>query len=158
MDLEQMKELMGVMENKGITKIALKEKDGFELELERGGPFEATSYPAAAPVATAATRLEPQLLEKLSQKGGEAKRPGSEGGHEVTSPMVGTFYTAASPEADPFVRIGDTVTEETVIGIVEAMKVMNEIKAGKNGVVAEIYVDNAYPVEFGTKLLKLTEV
>ena len=52
-------------------------------------------------------------------------------------------------------KVGDTVTEETVIGIVEAMKVMNEIKAGKSGVITEIYVDNAHPVEFGTKLFKL---
>ncbi|MDN3508510.1 MAG: acetyl-CoA carboxylase biotin carboxyl carrier protein [Candidatus Neptunochlamydia sp.] len=149
MDLEKIKELMAAMEDKGMTKVAFKDKNGFELELERGSKFE------ASPFTTVARQLEPQVQEKLPQKGSEPKEPESKKGHEVTSPMVGTFYTAVSPEADPFVTVGDTVTEETVIGIVEAMKVMNEIKAGKSGVVTAIYVDNAHPVEFGTKLLKL---
>ena len=153
MDLEKIKELMAAMEDKGMTKVALKDKNGFELELERGSEFEAIPY--APPVATMAPQLEPQIQEKLPQKESESNQPETKEGHEVTSPMVGTFYTAASPEADPFVKVGDTVTEETVIGIVEAMKVMNEIKAGKSGVVTEIYVDNAHPVEFGTKLFKL---
>lgn len=144
---------MAAMEDKGMTRVALKDKNGFELELERGSEFEAIPYSPSAQ--TMAPQLETQVQQKLPQKENEPKELESKGGHEVTSPMVGTFYTAASPQADPFVKVGDTVTEETVIGIIEAMKVMNEIKAGKSGVVTEIYVDNAHPVEYGTKLLKL---
>ena len=153
MDLEKIKELMDAMEDKGISKIALKDKNGFELELEKANEFEAIPY--TPPVATAAPRPEPQVQEQLPSKAGARKEVELKGGHEVTSPMVGTFYTAPSPEADSFVKVGDTVTEETVIGIIEAMKVMNEIKAGKSGIVTEVYVDNTHPVEFGTKLLKL---
>ena len=69
--------------------------------------------------------------------------------------MVGTFYAASSPEDPPFAKVGDVVDENTVICIVEAMKVMNEVKAGVSGKVAEICVDNAHPVEFGTKLFRI---
>lgn len=153
MDLEKIKELMAAMEDKGMTKVALKDKSGFELELERGNDFEAVPY--TPPIAAPAPRIEPQLQEQLPQKEVQPEQTESQSGHEITSPMVGTFYASPSPDADSFVKVGDTVTEETVIGIVEAMKVMNEIKAGKSGVVTEIFIDNAHPVEFGTKLLKL---
>ena len=70
----------------------------------------------------------------------------------IDSPLVGTFYRAASPEAQPFVKVGDKVTEETIVGIIEAMKVMNEIKAEKSGVVKEVLVENGQPVEYGQAL------
>jgi acetyl-CoA carboxylase biotin carboxyl carrier protein len=152
-DLEKIKELMAAMEDKGMTKVALKDKNGFELELERGNAFEAVPY--VQPIAAPAPRLESQMQENQPQNAVIPEQIESKSGHEVTSPMVGTFYLLPSPEAEPFVKVGDTVTEETVIGIVEAMKVMNEIKAGKSGTVTEFFVDNAHPVEFGTKLLKL---
>ena len=77
-------------------------------------------------------------------------------GHEVVnSPLVGTFYRAPSPEADPFVQEGDRVEDDSVLGIVEAMKVMNEIRAGKSGVIREILVQNGEPVEFGQPLFRL---
>ena len=69
--------------------------------------------------------------------------------------MVGTFYAASAPEADAYVEVGDIVDEETVVCIIEAMKVMNEIKAEKSGTVKEILVDNAKPVEFGQPLIVL---
>lgn len=73
----------------------------------------------------------------------------------VTSPMVGTFYSAGSPEDPPFVKVGDSIGKDTVVCIVEAMKVMNEIKANVSGTVAEILVDNGHPVEFGAKLFRI---
>ena len=142
---------MAAMKDEGMTKVALKDKNGFELELERGNDFEAIPYAPPAP----APQLEPRVQEKLPQKETAPEPIESKSGYEVTSPMVGTFYASPTPEADPFVKVGDSVTEETVIGIIEAMKVMNEIKAGKKGVVTELFVDNAHPVEFGTKLLNL---
>ena len=74
----------------------------------------------------------------------------------VTSPMVGTFYASAGPDEPPFINVGDKITKDTVVCIVEAMKVMNEVKAGQEGVVAEMLVDSGHPVEFGTKLFKIS--
>ena len=77
-------------------------------------------------------------------------------GSFITSPMVGTFYMAPAPDAAPFVQIGQKVTKDTVVCIVEAMKVMNEIKAGQSGTISERLVDSESPVEFGTKLFRVT--
>ena len=71
----------------------------------------------------------------------------------IDAPLVGTFYRSPSPDAAPFVSVGDKVNAETVIGIIEAMKVMNEIKAEKSGVVKEVLVDNGQPVEYGQPLI-----
>ncbi|MCP5505757.1 MAG: acetyl-CoA carboxylase biotin carboxyl carrier protein [Chlamydiales bacterium] len=151
MDLEKIKELMAAMEEKGMTKVALKDKSGFELEIERSNAFEVASY-TQAPV----MHHMPRVAEAPQAPKEEAAKPASaSSGQEISSPMVGTFYASPSPDADPFVKVGDTVTEDTVIGIIEAMKVMNEIKAGKAGTITEILVDNAHPVEFGTKILTL---
>ena len=72
--------------------------------------------------------------------------------------MVGTFYSSPSPEAPPFVKVGDMVNEDTVVCIIEAMKVLNEVKAGKKGKVKSSLIENAQPVEFGTKLFALEEI
>ena len=74
----------------------------------------------------------------------------------ITSPMVGTFYIAPSPEDPPFIKVGDKIEKDTLVCVIEAMKVMNEVKAGVTGIVAEILIDNAHPVEFGTKLFRIT--
>jgi acetyl-CoA carboxylase biotin carboxyl carrier protein len=76
-------------------------------------------------------------------------------GREITSPMVGTFYSAASPESSGYVEVGTEVTEETVVCIIEAMKVMNEIKAETRGVITEILAENGKPVQFGQPLFRL---
>lgn len=73
----------------------------------------------------------------------------------ITSPMVGTYYSASSPEDAPYVKVGDRVDAETVVCIIEAMKVMNEVKAGMSGVIREVCIDNSQPVEFGTKLFRI---
>jgi acetyl-CoA carboxylase biotin carboxyl carrier protein len=78
-------------------------------------------------------------------------------GHLVTAPMIGTYYAAPSPGEDPFVQIGDEVEIGQVVGIIEAMKIMNEITADSAGVVAEILVENAQAVEYGSPLIRLTE-
>ena len=81
--------------------------------------------------------------------------PEMDGLHAVRSPVVGTFYRAASPESPPFVDVGQEVTEDTVVCIIEAMKVMNEIKAEVHGVVAEVVAENGKPVQFGQALFKV---
>src|SRR4029077_229169 len=77
-------------------------------------------------------------------------------GSHITSPMVGTFYSAPSPDDPSFVKIGDKVDKNSVVCIIEAMKVMNEVKAGVSGTVAEVLVESGHPVEFGTKLFRIT--
>jgi acetyl-CoA carboxylase biotin carboxyl carrier protein len=93
----------------------------------------------AAPQASPATPSATPEVAPIDQK-------------TIDSPIVGTFYAAASPEADNFVNIGDKVTPDTVVCIVEAMKVMNEIKAEQSGTIKEVLIDNANPVEFGQPL------
>jgi acetyl-CoA carboxylase biotin carboxyl carrier protein len=84
-----------------------------------------------------------------------AAAPAKSGGPEIKSPMVGTFYSAPSPDAAPFVSVGQEVTPETVICIIEAMKVMNEVKAEVSGTVAEVCAENGKPVQFGQALFRL---
>lgn len=150
-----MKALMSAMAEKGVKKLEVKDEKGFEIKLEREevwAPQESRSdegLVAAAPVA--------QKREGLpKEKGVEAELKGD--GAYITSPMVGTFYGGASPEAGPFVQVGDLVDEGTVVCIIEAMKVMNEVKAGKKGKIASVLISNANPVDFGTKLFEIVEV
>jgi acetyl-CoA carboxylase biotin carboxyl carrier protein len=93
----------------------------------------------------------------VSKPGHEEVSAGKEvkSGKYVTAPLVGTFYAAASPDDPHFVKVGDRVEENTVVCIIEAMKVMNEVKAGISGTIAEVLVDNSHPVEFGTKLFRI---
>ncbi|WP_316356597.1 acetyl-CoA carboxylase biotin carboxyl carrier protein [Candidatus Neptunichlamydia sp. REUL1] len=155
MDLEKIKELMEAMEDKGMTKVTLKEKNGFELELERGNDSEIASYPTHVPM-VAAPRVDIQENRILPEAAKEPGKIESKEDNAITSPMVGTYYASPSPDDDPFVKIGDSVKEDTVVCIIEAMKVMNEVKAGKSGVVKEVFLNNADPVEFGTKLLTIS--
>jgi len=150
-DLEKIKELMEAMEERGMTKLALKEKSGFELELERSSDFEVETY--SLPEERTLSRAQREKSKQLGKE--EPQKIEVKEGFEITSPMVGTFYSSSSPDDDAFVKIGDSVTEDSVVCIIEAMKVMNEVKAGKSGTVAEVFLNTAHPVEFGTKLFRI---
>lgn len=163
MDLKQIKELMAAMERAGIKKLTIKQKGGDEVHLER---HEETAPASQAPVA-----FYPPVYAHPPAREPEAPRPHShkppheepaaaakkeeKPGKFVVAPLVGTFYAAASPDDPHFVKVGDRVEENTVVCIIEAMKVMNEVKAGVSGTIAEVMVDNAHPVEFGTKLFRI---
>lgn len=172
MDLKHIEKLMAAMGRLGTTRLVIK-KDDFELQLERAGENISRIQ---EPLTLAEEQLlrEGQILRRADYglaKGGHGAtapsqhRPAapethSEGHVEnkiaaIKSPMVGTFYSASSPESPPFIRVGDVVEEDTVVCIIEAMKVMNEIKAGIAGKVAEVLVDNGHPVEFGTPLYRI---
>lgn len=162
MDLKQIKELMAAMEKAGIKKIKLKEEKGFELELERQDEhtpathaMSAPSYPKpeAHPHFTQPHMAAPMGRHPIEDE--KEKKKEEAPGKYITSPMVGTFYSSPSPDDPSFVKVGDRVDEDTIVCIIEAMKVMNEVKAGMKGVVAEVYLNNAHPVEFGTKLLRI---
>jgi acetyl-CoA carboxylase biotin carboxyl carrier protein len=127
------------------------EKEGFKLKLQRGTNGQ--------PVLTAPIALSPSVAAAVPAAG--EKAPAAESSaestqlREIVSPMVGTFYRAASPDVPPFVDVGKTVDEDTVVGIIEAMKVMNEIKAEISGVIAEVVAENAKPVQFGQVLFRV---
>lgn len=134
-DLTKIKDLIKLMEDHDLTAFEL-EDSGFKVRLEKGGTPEQV-VAAAPPVA-----LEEKAPEKIVAEETE----------EISAPMVGTFYKSPSPDADAFVKVGDAVDEGTVVCIIEAMKVMNQIKAEKSGVIQRILVDDASPVEFGQGL------
>lgn len=167
MELKQIKELMAAMERTGTTELGIK-KEGFELELKRAEPQNGRAARCSnvdydddlARIETSFQR--PQAAITLSTKDTtslahtEGKKQEDTTSLFVTSPMVGTFYTSPSPDEEGFVKAGDRIEKNTVICIIEAMKVMNEVKAGLSGVVAEILIENGHPVEFGTKLFRIT--
>ena len=168
MDLKQIKDLMSAMEKAGVKKLTLKEKTGYELHLERHD-----EHPAPSPQALSGqhhpTVFIPHPMHKIQEfssscsqspmveedKSSKGKQSDKQEGKWITSPMVGTFYSAPSPDDPVFIKIGDRVEENTLVCIIEAMKVMNEVKAGISGIVAETYLENGHPVEFGTKLFRI---
>lgn len=151
---------MAAMERAGIKKLGIKEKTGFELHLERHDDSLASHQTFAQPIyheprfaihPPAHAPKSPVHDETAREKKGEAPPVGK----YITSPMVGTYYATPSPEDPPFIKVGDRVEENTVVCIIEAMKVMNEVKAGVAGVIAEICIENSHPVEFGTKIFRI---
>jgi len=172
-DNKQIKELMTAMERSGITKLILKEKGGVELHLERQDehrPASGEAAPVHHALPSASHQMphypvgyhHPHLPHESSrssppsvEESKEGTAPSTGSGLFIKSPMVGTFYNSPSPEDPPFVKVGDRVEPDTVVCIIEAMKVMNEVKAGISGTVAELLVKSSQPVEFGTKLLRI---
>lgn len=160
MDLKQIKQIIELMKRSELTEFAV-EEEGFKLKIRRGTnglPVVATArgsnppfvqldttppmpIPAAAPATPAAT---PAPAEEV-------------GVTYIKSPMVGTFYRAASPESKPFTDMGAKVVENSVVCIIEAMKIMNEIQAETKGTVVEILVENGQPVEYGQRLFKIKQ-
>lgn len=172
MEIKQIKELMAAMGRTGMMRLVLK-KEGFELELEReenglfkpsdqllemGGeenPMRSDMEQHRANIALSRGSADLNT-GKMSAKNATQEEKEDIPGVNITSPMVGTFYASPSPEDPNFVKIGDKVEKNTVVCIVEAMKVMNEVKAGVTGTVSEIFVESGHPVEFGTKLFRIT--
>jgi len=149
MELKQIKELMAAMGRSGTKRLALKTSE-YEIELERE---TVCAFP-----------LEPMPIHPEMHKRHTLPKAETALHHEreevagtyITSPMVGTFYNASGPGEALFVRAGDKVEKNTVVCIIEAMKVMNEIKAGVSGMVEEVMVEGGSPVEFGSKLFRIT--
>ena len=148
-DIKEIKTIIDLMKKNDLSVFEI-EKEGFRIKVQRGPSGQAAAVaplPTAIPPKAAAASTEsvpplPKAIESVPLK-------------EIVSPMVGTFYRAASPDASPFVDVGKTVTEETVVCIIEAMKVMNEIKAETSGVIAEVVAENGKPVQFGQALFKV---
>jgi acetyl-CoA carboxylase biotin carboxyl carrier protein len=150
-DLKDIKAIIDLMKKNSISEFEM-EKQDFKIKLKRGPnggtviaqPEESQLVAYAAPSAPA-----------LSAPGAPSAPTTLPGEAEIKSPMIGTFYRAPSPEAAHYVEIGTEVTPETVVCIIEAMKVMNEIKAEAKGVITQVMVENGKPVEFGQPLFKI---
>jgi len=147
MDPKEIKEWVKLMERLKLKRMRFREKNGKEIDLERETPVGAHYESIPHPV-TSEAPLKVSETTMTSPK--EAAK-----GDFITSPMVGTFYLTPAPSEPNFVQVGDTVAADTIVCIVEAMKVMNEVKAGKAGVIKEVLMENQHAVEFGTKLFRI---
>jgi acetyl-CoA carboxylase biotin carboxyl carrier protein len=150
-DLKDIKAIIDLMRKNDLSVFEL-EKDGFKLKLVKGdnGHPIITTPLALAPLAAGAG-----AAASTGEAGASAGKPADGSLKDIVSPMVGTFYRAGSPEAAPFADVGKTVNEESVVCIIEAMKVMNEIKAETSGVITEVVAENGKPVQFGQVLFRV---
>ena len=160
MDLKDIKAIIDLMKKNSVSEFEL-EKEDFKIKLKRspnGGPAAPVTY-EEAPLVTYAPPMAISAVATAPAVGAStpatAAPTASTGEQEIKSPMIGTFYRSPSPEAGPYVEVGMEVTPDTVVCIIEAMKVMNEIKAEARGVITQVLVENAKPVEFGQPLFKI---
>jgi acetyl-CoA carboxylase biotin carboxyl carrier protein len=164
LDLKQIKQIIDLMKRSELTEFAV-EEEGFKLKIRRGpngAPVVTTPAVSAAPFSASqdvpavppATNLAAPVATSPFVAAGEKEESGVT---YVKAPMVGTFYRAPSPESPPFVEVNAKVTENTVVCIIEAMKIMNEIQAETKGAVLEVLVENGQPVEYGQRLFKIKQ-
>jgi acetyl-CoA carboxylase biotin carboxyl carrier protein len=159
LNAKEIKEILAVLKDTDVTELELERGSGIRLRIRRGPP---------APVAGATMSYPnyPMMMQAAPQQGqgpsstGETKAAGpavaaEKPGKMITSPFVGTFYRAASPDSANYVEVGSPVKKGQVLCIIEAMKLMNEIEAETDGKVAEILVENGNPVEFGQPLFRI---
>ena len=154
MDLALLRKLVRLMTRAELTELEIDdEKEGLKLRLKRG-PSEVPAPSSVVHVASGGppVAMAPAYLAPAAGDADEDDAPYPPGTEPYPCPMVGTFYRATSPDTEPFVSAGTRVDEDSVLCIIEAMKVMNEIKAELNGEVVEVLVDNGEPVEFGQPL------
>lgn len=155
MDLKDIKALIDLMKKNDLSVFKMENGD-FKITLKKGRDFQPHVSAAAPPVTAPTAALIPTVAattNSTTTSGGNSSALAP--GKEISSPMVGTFYQSPSPEAPPFVAVGDRVTEDTVVCIIEAMKVMNEIKAEVSGVITEVLAENGKPVQFGQPLFQI---
>ena len=154
MDLKDIKAIIDLMKKNSISEFELERQD-FKIRLKRGFNGGAAASDDAAVVSIPGTGTVMAVQPAAISAGVSANAVTKSEEVEVKSPMIGTFYRAPSPESAPYVEVGAEVNPETVVCIIEAMKVMNEIKAEVTGVITQVLVENAKPVEFGQPLFKV---
>lgn len=152
MSVDKISELLALMKEYDIVELELEEGD-FSVALRKQGafvpPYSAAAAPAPVPVAQAAP---PPAAVAAEQPAAGAAPAADSGLAQIKSPIVGTFYRASSPDAPPFVEEGAKVAKDSVVCIIEAMKIMNEIKAETDGVIEKVLVESGEPVEYGQPL------
>jgi acetyl-CoA carboxylase biotin carboxyl carrier protein len=151
MDLKQIKAIIDLIAESDVNEVSIEEGD-FKIKVKKQGDVQSVTYTqsAAAPQAQPPSPA-PSAPTAPSADSAPSPAPAS-GGDTVKSPIVGTFYQAPSPDADPFVKVGDTIEKGQTLCIVEAMKIMNEIEAEFSGTIQEILVEDGQPVEFDQPL------
>jgi acetyl-CoA carboxylase biotin carboxyl carrier protein len=155
-NLEEIKALIELVAEKQITEFEL-ERGDFRLRIQRGGSKVSVEQSYVSPVVMPAPPPPPAPPADIAQApaapvSNAPAPPSEENLHIITSPIVGTFYGASSPTADPFIKVGDSLSKGQTLCIIEAMKLMNEITAEVSGTVARILVENGQPVEYGQPL------
>jgi acetyl-CoA carboxylase biotin carboxyl carrier protein len=161
-NMDELRELIALLRENGLAEFEL-ERQGFRVRLRReANDFSSNTAGVTGDVSvpTPISQLEPppvivpKSTSTVHHPGAQAETAASEDSdlHIISSPIVGTFYRSPSPNADPFVKIGTAVEPESVVCIIEAMKLMNEIQAESTGEVVKIYVENGQPVEYGQPL------
>ena len=165
MDLKQIKQIIELMKRAELNEFAV-EEEGFKLKIRRGGaggPTRTSNPPFVVAADNPAYATTPPIPMPAAAPAPAAANPAATGGDPaedknvtyIKSPMVGTFYSAPSPDAKPFADNGSKVSETSVVCIIEAMKIMNEIQAEVKGTVLEVLVENGEPVEYGQRLFKV---
>ena len=148
-DLKRIRELIDIMKQNNLVEVEIKHGDDKIFLKRYQEPPAGTSVPTAKNTTVSARAAATEAEPAASQPQPEENLV------EIASPLVGTFYAAPSPESDAYVEVGSQVEPQTVVCIVEAMKVMNEIKAENRGTIAEILVENGQAVEYGQVLFKV---
>ncbi|MGE3182123.1 MAG: acetyl-CoA carboxylase biotin carboxyl carrier protein [Phycisphaerae bacterium] len=158
MDVDKIRELIELMVENDMSRIEIQEGDSHVL-LRRGQPIIASAAPvqAASMPASAPSSAAPAVPQQSAAASPPASSAPAASSHEnsIRSPMVGTFYAASDPESPPFVKVGDTVGPDTVVCLVEAMKVFNEIKAETSGRITRMLVSNGQAVEYDQPLFAI---
>jgi len=153
MDLKDIRELVRLIDKSSVTQLKI-EQDGTKISISKQSDVQVVSAPVAQPAIQPVA--QPAVAKEAAPAAPAAEQGSSSDNYiEVRSPMVGTFYAASSPDADPFVKAGDTIETGDVLCIVEAMKIMNEIKSEQTGKVAKVLVNNGEPVEFNQVMFLL---
>lgn len=165
MDLKQIKQIIAIMKSSELTEFAV-EEEGFKLKIRRGSnglPVVSTGRSSNHPFSPTADTVPPIIpapAASASTSSGNSNPPAPPAADDasvayIKSPMVGTFYRTASPESKSFADVGTVTGEKTVVCIIEAMKIMNEIQAETKGTILEVLVENGQPVEYGQRLFKV---
>ncbi|MFC1636264.1 acetyl-CoA carboxylase biotin carboxyl carrier protein [Planctomycetota bacterium] len=149
-DIERIKQLIDIMKENGLVELQI-EHDDNKIVLKRAQPQQAVNGIPVIRPESFVTPMNPEVPEGLTQPAA----PGDENLVEIKSPIVGTFYATPSPDSEPYVEVGSQVGAQTVVCIIEAMKVMNEIKAETEGTIVDILVKNGQAVEYGQVLYKV---
>ncbi|PAF50040.1 acetyl-CoA carboxylase, biotin carboxyl carrier protein [Helicobacter sp. 13S00401-1] len=158
MNVEDIKEIMELFSSSEASSLKIKD-EGFSLTLQKGTKDKAPRVSSSAVSNEVVLQTEaPKLTTPTSLEVSQMPQVKAVSADYITSPMVGTFYKSPSPGADPYISVGDIIKKGTVIGIVEAMKIMNEIEADFDCKVVSIEVNDAQPVEYGSKLVMVEKV
>ncbi|MNN21399.1 Biotin carboxyl carrier protein of acetyl-CoA carboxylase [compost metagenome] len=154
-NLNEIKELIELLDKTSVHELEI-ENEGFRISIRKPGKSEIVQVQPTVVASAAPVTVAPTSVEAVNPAAAAPSAPAAvdqnAGLHTIVSPMVGTFYRSASPDANPFVNIGDRVGEKTTVCIIEAMKLMNEIEAEVKGEIVKVLVENGQLVEYGQPL------